>query len=98
MSEPKQREKLNLTTEQAKRILWDDVDPPEFKIIREEITGTRRWSTDYELIIQRISDGKFFKDYFSRGSTENQDESPWEYNKPNFTEVFPVEKTVIAYV
>ncbi len=93
----KAREKLNLTKEQALRILWDDVDPPEFKTISEEITGKRRWSIDYEIIIQRISDGKFFKDYFSRGSTESQDEGPWEYTKPNFVEVFPVEKTITVY-
>ena len=91
------REKLNLTLEQARAILYDDADPPEFDIISEEIVDQDRWTVTYKLIIRRISDGKFFRDYFRRGATEYQDESPWEYDKPNFKEVFPVEKTITVY-
>jgi hypothetical protein len=31
------------------------------------------------------------------GATECQDESPWEYDEPNFIEVIPVEETIIVY-
>jgi hypothetical protein len=47
--------------------------------------------------VQRKSDGKYFKDGYRRGATESQDERPYEWSEPNFTEVFPVTKTYIDY-
>ena len=89
-------EKLELTREEALDLL--DGDTEEFKIVKEEIVDTTRWSIVHEIIIQRISDGKFFADTYSRGATECQDERPWEYNPPNFDEVEPVETKIITYV
>lgn len=89
------REKLVLTQEEAKAIVWEDTD--KFEIISDDIVGKRRWVTVHNIVIKRLSDGKFFKDWYQVGSTESQDESAYEYTKPNFTEVFPVEKTVISY-
>ena len=90
-----EKEKLNLTREQAVDLL--DGDSEEFKIIKDEIVDTSRWSNIYEIIIQRISDGKYFKDSYSVGATEQQDESPWEYDKPDFTEVFKKEVVTFIY-
>ena len=89
------REKLILTSEQGRDIV--DGDDSNFVIIEDRIVGTRRWSVVYEIVVQRKSDGKYFKDNYRRGATEMQDESPYEYSEPNFTEVFPVTKTYIVY-
>jgi hypothetical protein len=88
------REKLNLTSEQGRDIIDGHYN---FAIIEDKIVGKRRWSTEYEIVVQRKSDGKYFKDGYRRGATESQDERPYEYSEPNFTEVFPVTKTYIDY-
>lgn len=90
-----EREKLVLTPEEGRSIVYDDHD--DFELISKEITDTSRWSIFYENIYKRISDGKFFKTNYSEGATEHQDESPYEYDDAVFEEVFPVEKTVIVY-
>lgn len=92
---PSERAKLNFTKERARNLTYGG--DPAYRVIRNEITGTRRWSIDYYMVIQRIEDGRFFADTYSVGATESQDESPWEYDEPNFVEVFPVEKVVIEY-
>ena len=88
------REKLNLTSKQGRDIIDGHYN---FAIIEDKIVGKSRWSTEYEIVVQRKSDGKYFKDGYRRGATENQDESPYEWSEPNFTEVFPVTKTYIDY-
>lgn len=92
----KPREKLEISKDTAKGLCWGDY-PDDIRIISDTITDNGRWSIYHYIIIQRVSDGKFFDDSYSVGATESQDESPWEYSDPNFTEVFPVEKTVIVY-
>ncbi|MDP2692448.1 MAG: hypothetical protein Q8O88_02275 [bacterium] len=89
------KEKLTLTPEEAREILWGDDD--RFEVVEDEIVGKRRWSVDHRIVIKRLSDGKFFADYYSRAITEIQDEQPWEYTEPNFVEVFPVEKKIVVY-
>ena len=97
-SSTKEREKLKLTREQACDILNDLQDPEGFTVVHDRIIGKTRWSIKYEIVIKRNSDGKYFKDSYRVGATESQDESAWEHTDPNFTEVFPVEKTYIDYV
>lgn len=89
------REKLNLTKVEGRNIIWEDNN--DYEIIKKEIVDTSRWSKIYEIVIKRKSDGKFFRDNYSIGATESQDESPYEYSEPDFREVFPVEKKVIVY-
>lgn len=89
------REKLKLTGEKARDILYEG--DAEFKVIKDKIIENSRWSILHSLIIQRISDGKFFRDSYSVGATEMQDEGAWEYNEPNFVEVFEKEKIIKVY-
>ena len=89
------REKLNLTSKQGRDIV--NGEDSNFITIEDRIVGTRRWSVVYEIVVQRKTDGKYFKDGYRRGATESQDESPYEYSEPNFTEVFPVTKTCVDY-
>ena len=91
-----ERQKLQLTKEAARDAMSGDLEG--FEVIKDKICDTTRWSVHYELIIKRVSDGKFFRDYYSAGATEQQEESPWEYDEPDFTEVFPVTKEVIDYI
>ena len=64
----------------------------------KQITGTHRWTLDYEKVIKRV-DGKYFTIWWSEPSTEtcgyfsdcNREE---EYE---FEEVFPVTKTITVY-
>lgn len=89
------REKLNLTKEQARDII--NGDDSNFITIESKIVGESRWSVVIEIVVQRKSDGKYFQDAYRRGATEMQDESPYDYSEPEFEEVFPVTKTYIAY-
>jgi hypothetical protein len=89
------KETLKLTEQEARMIIWDDDE--NFKIINQSIVDTTRWSIITNIIVQRQSDGKFFKSCYSKGATECQDERPYEGEDPVFEEVFPVEKTVTIY-
>lgn len=91
-----EREKLEITSDEAREIVSGD--DPRFLVIEDKITGKSRWSDCHKVVIQRVSDGKFFADGYRSGSTECQDERPWEYDKPDFRQVFPVEKTIIKYL
>ncbi len=65
------------------------------KTISNKIYEKSRWSDHHEWIFQ-VGD-RYFRTYYSSGSTESQDESPWEYDEPEVTEMEKYEKTVAAY-
>lgn len=67
------------------------------EVIEEEITNQSRWSTHYRVVFKW--EGKFYETHFSRGSTECQDESPYEYEDDDIEcpEVEPYEVTVTKY-
>ena len=89
------REKLNLTSEQGRDIVYGN--DSNFVTVEVRLIVKRRLVDDYKIVVKRKSDGKYFKDVYERGATEMQDEQPYEYSEPNFTEVFPVTKTYIDY-
>jgi hypothetical protein len=89
------KEILKLTPEEGRCIIYEDIEG--FKIIKQDIMGKSRWSIVYEIVIQRLSDNKFFKSFYSKGATEYQDQLPYEYEKAIFEEVVPVEKTITVY-
>ena len=75
-------------------VLYEDSE--EAEIISDTIDDTSRWSEHHTLIF-KIGDD-YFRAYYSRGLTEMQDESPWEYDKMVEVKlVKPVEVTVIQY-
>jgi len=87
---------VKLTPREGREIV--NVDSEEFDPIQENVIDTSRWSIIYEIIVQRVSDKKFFKSTYSVGATESQDERPYEYDSEAiFEEVVPVEKTIIVY-
>jgi hypothetical protein len=90
-----EKEKLKLSVEEARWILSSDNN--NYKIVQDNIISQGRWSIYHTIIIQRVSDNKYFSGNYTEGSTEMQDERPWEYSKPEFEEVFPKEKITIVY-
>lgn len=68
-----------------------------FDVISCQLKGNSRWSLNYELIFK--FEDKYYKSGYSAGATENQNESPYEYDEDDIEcdEVKPVEKVVIVY-
>ena len=71
-------------------IVGDEVDG----LIEETITDTSRWSVNYDAIFEH--EGQFYRTSYSRGATEQQDESPFEFDEDEIEceEVEQVEKLV----
>ena len=90
------KEILKVTSEEGCNIIWGNDE--NFVTIEDTIIDHGRWSVGHKIILQRKSDQKFFVGYYSVGATESQNEGPYEYDKfAEFSEVNPVEKTVIVY-
>ncbi len=57
-----------------------DADLPGGKNqIEDEIIDNSRWSIQHRIVF-KWTDGKYYQCYYSVGATEQQDESPWEYD------------------
>lgn len=61
-----------------KDYLMDELDLPYENTIVNRIINTTRWSIIHEIVFE--DNGKFYMTTYSEGSTECQDESPWEYD------------------
>lgn len=77
-------------------LAYEDHDEA-YKIIETKMTGQRRWVTEYTQVF-KYGD-KYYVTYFDKGSTENCDTCPYEYEDDEIEceEVVPVEKTIIVY-
>lgn len=79
-----------------KDYLINELDLP-YSAVLNNITDTSRWSIHHEIVFAH--DGKFYQTYYSEGATEQQDESPWEYdNEVECHEVELKEVTVKKWV
>lgn len=90
-----QRESITFTKEVARELEWGSA--PDYEVVENVLYDNSRWALHYRLTIKRKSDGKFFQATYRRGATESQDERPFEYTDPIFTEVYPVQKTITVY-
>ncbi len=65
--------------------------------VENVITGQSRWSTTHRRVFKH--EGRFYQSFYSKGSTEQQDEGPYEYEDDEIEckEVMPVQKTVTVY-
>lgn len=59
-----------------KEYMVNELDLP-YAALHDEITGTSRWSIQHRIVF--TYQGKFYEAEYSVGATENQCESPWEY-------------------
>lgn len=68
------------------------------QVLRNDMRHRSRWATQYDLIFKVKETGKIYQTGYQVGSTEYQDEGPWE-DKAEVTlvEVEPFEKTIIDY-
>jgi len=83
--------------EDLQALAWREHDEDVYEVIMSEISDTSRWSVYYEMVFK--FDGKFYVTYYSKGATECQDESPYEYEPEEVLciQVEPVEVTVTEY-
>lgn len=67
------------------------------KVVLDEQFDTTRWSSHHELVFSY--DNTFYMTSYSRGLTEHQDETPFQYddNEIECFEVAPVEVVKIEY-
>lgn len=81
--------KIKLSKDTMCDILDDDV-------IEDTICDTSRWSVLHNIIFPYK--GKFYETQYSVGATEQQEESPWEYEEEvECVEVEQVETVVKAW-
>jgi len=74
-------------------VLYEETE----EIISDDINYTSRWLEHHTLIFKY--DGKIYRAYYRRGLTEQQDESPWEYDKIVEAELVVAEEyTATRYV
>ena len=73
-------------------------DTEDTEVILDKIYDTSRWSIRSELVFK--FENKFYHTCYSRGATEQQDESPWEYDGEDIecSEVKPVEVITVEYI
>jgi hypothetical protein len=64
----------------------------------EQPTDHGRWSVGYTGVFQHTPTRKHYRLNWSRGATECQDESPFEYTDPDPVEVEQREVTAIQWV
>lgn len=71
------KEKNVATIKLKKEVLLNELELP-YNAIEDEVIDSSRWSIHHRIIFEY--DGKYYKTWYSVGSTEMQDESPWEYD------------------
>jgi len=91
------KERLQIEREIAEGLAYGDYDNTIYEVISNKILSKGRWNYRSELIVKTISDGRFWKSFYSKGATESQDEAPYEYGDVIFEEVFPKKVEVLIY-
>lgn len=70
---------ITLPAKLARELAEDGGKVDGWTVVRNEQTGSRRWVSEHELVIER--DGLFYIGYYDQGLTENQDERAWEWDE-----------------
>lgn len=94
-----ERSILCMSKNQARNVL--DGKDKNFTIVKNKHVKTQSLCAVYELVIQRKSDNRYFRDTYEIGRHQCYDDwedckpvsMPWEDESPQFVEVFPVTKT-----
>ena len=62
------------------KMLLDELDlPGGANEVFSRIVDQSRWAVSYEIVFAYAN--KFYRTYYRVGATEQQDESPWEFEK-----------------
>jgi hypothetical protein len=87
---------IRLPRDKALEIIDDESEG--YTLVENTFSGKSRWCDFYDVIFQENSTGKFFKGDYRQGATEQQSESPWEYQEEiTFAEVEPYNVTVVKF-
>lgn len=83
----------------SSRHLYTTEGGAHYEVVVNRDHAERRWTMTMELVI-RASDGQLFRAFYERGLTENQYESPFEYDGDliEFERVIGQPRQVIDYV
>ena len=100
---PNERSILCMSKNQARNVL--NGKDKNFTVVKDKLVETQPLCDVYELVVQRKSDGRYFRDTYEIGLHQCYDDwedckpmsMPWEDESPEFVEVFPVTKTYIDY-
>lgn len=92
---------MKFKKEDLQEIVWRrgyEIDGKPVTIVSKEIEDTSRWSVVHSHIFGW--DGRFWYTSYSVGATEQQDESPYEYEEDEIecTQVFKVKRITVDYV
>ncbi len=72
--------KLTVTEQEARDILWEENE--DFETVSDEVVDTSyRWSEIHSVVFKRLSDKTYWETTYSAAKTEQQDETPFEYDK-----------------
>ena len=87
---------MELCQEQGRNVVYGDHE--DWETVETSITEATRWSICKIGVFKHLPTGRFYSMFWSKAATEMQDEQPFEYAKPNLTEVHQVEKLVKKWV
>ena len=89
---------MEVRKEELQDLTWMS-ESENFKVVQEKFDGDSRWSLHYSQVLKHKKTEKFYRTSYSKGATECQDESPYEYEPDTITlkEVFPFKRTVTDY-
>ena len=88
-------ETLVLTRDEAQSLVYEDLDG--YEVVETETISSTRRETGHQIIVRRLSDGKYFMDTYSKGTGDNGYE-PYEYEAVDFVEVQRVEVVTTKWV
>lgn len=80
--------------------LTEEGETGKLRVVKDSLLDTTRWSSLHLLVFENKEDGALYRTTYSRGLTEMQDESPFEYDTGpiDCTPVVPVEVAAIEYM
>jgi len=87
---------MKVSKEEARDIIYDDSE--DWSLVQKETVGTTRWSTMYLGYFLHIPTNTTYKLEWQQGSTESQDERPFDYTEPELVEVVQRPKTIMVWV
>lgn len=89
-----EKEKIKLTSSELRDIVYDDNE--NYGIIKETITGDWRHGTEEEVIVKRVSDGKFFKLNYRNSVKDECEFADMNYDA-EYEQVFARTTEIIIY-
>lgn len=83
---------MKLSREEGNEIVWGDNE--DWEKIESEIIDQDRWTTSICGVFKHLPTGKFYEIQWIKGSTEYQEQDPFDLFDPEPIEVRQVEKLV----